>query len=112
MMENVPGAPMQSGVVLCGTMFGLKVFRHRYFESSHMLFAPRPCSHEGSVKNYHKKTGDYISVVGHNFRHDEASVAMGIDWMINRELSQAIPPAYTEWLGRQLKEVLEHEIHC
>lgn len=105
-LENVPGAPMQQGVILCGTMFNLKVFRHRYFESNLMLFAPGSCFHQGNVKRWRQKTGEYISVTGHDFRHDEASQAMGIDWMNNRELSQAIPPAYTEWVGRQVMEVL------
>ena len=106
-IENVPGAPMQHGVILCGTMFNLKVFRHRYFESSVLLFAPGPCRHRGHVKRWGHKTGAYISVVGHDFRHDEASQAMGIDWMNNQELSQAIPPIYTAWLGQQLIELQE-----
>lgn len=105
-IENVPGAPMQHGVILCGTMFNLKVLRHRYFESSMMLFAPGPCRHQGNVKRWRQKTGEYISVVGHDFRHDEASQAMGIDWMNNHELSQAVPPAYTAWLGQQIIAML------
>jgi DNA (cytosine-5)-methyltransferase 1 len=105
MMENVPGAPMHHGVVLCGTMFGLNVFRHRTFESSMLLFAPGPCRHTGQVKRWRQKTGTYISVVGHDFRRDEARQAMGIEWMLNKELSQALPPVYTQYLGQQVREV-------
>lgn len=105
-IENVIGAPLPGAIVLCGTMFGLRVFRHRLFESNLLLFAPGPCKHEGNVKRWRQKTGAYISVVGHDFRHDEASQAMGIDWMTNRELSQAIPPAYTGWIGWQLMQVV------
>lgn len=101
-LENVVGAPMPGAVLLCGTMFGLGVLRHRLFESSHLLFAPARCWHRGKTQEY---GGSYVCVAGHRFRRDEARQAMGIGWMTAKELCQAIPPAYTEWLGRQLKEV-------
>ena len=101
-VENVVGAPMPGAVLLCGTMFGLQVLRHRLFESSHLLFAPVPCWHRGKTQ---ENGGPYVCVAGNLFRVDEASQAMGIGWMTKKELSQAIPPAYTEWLGRQLREV-------
>lgn len=103
-LENVPGAPLPSSVVVCGTMFGLGVLRHRLFESNVLLFAPGSCRHQGSVK-----TGEYVSVFGgggNGYTKARGSQAMGIEWMTMRELSQAIPPAYTEWFGRQLMEVL------
>ncbi len=103
-IENVPGAPMLSGVILCGSMFGLGVKRHRYFEASFPLFAPGPCRHAGTVKG-----GAYISVFGkggRGFTKERGGQAMGIDWMTVDEMRQAIPPAYTEWVGRQLMEVL------
>ena len=78
-IENVPGAPMQQGVMLCGSMFGLGVLRHRYFEASTVLFAPAPCQHQGSVKD-----GTYISVFGkggRGFTRERGGRAMGIDWM-------------------------------
>jgi DNA (cytosine-5)-methyltransferase 1 len=43
-----------------------------------------------------------ISVVGHNFRVDDARIAMDIDWMKRDELAQAIPPAFTEWIGKEM----------
>lgn len=101
-VENVVGAPMPGAMLLCGTMFGLQVLRHRLFESSHVLFAPAPCWHRGHTQEY---GGSYVCVAGNLFRVDEARQAMGIAWMTKKELSQAIPPAYTEWLGRQLREV-------
>ena len=119
-IENVPGSPITSGMVLCGSMFGLRVRRHRYFETSHLLFAPGSCKH----------TDDFVSVYGDevlrqrrnprytglkcgvrsqlvtSFPHAVGQEAMGIDWMNAKELSQAIPPAYTEWVGQQIKAVL------
>lgn len=103
-IENVPGAPMLSGVMLCGSMFGLGVLRHRYFEASFPLFAPGPCQHNGTVKG-----GVYISVFGkggRGFTKARGAQAMGITWMTIDEMRQAIPPVYTEWVGRQLVEVL------
>jgi DNA (cytosine-5)-methyltransferase 1 len=106
---------MPSAVVLCGTSFGLRVYRHRYFEASHLLFTPGPCSHPT------KLLPGYLSIFGHGARGtqkgnrgnhytrygvDAARAAMGIDWMTREELSQAIPPAYTQWIGRQLLPVV------
>lgn len=117
-VENVTGAMrhLPSSVTLCGTQFGLKVYRHRLFESSVLLFTPCPCSHP------HFLLPDFLCVYGNGARRrqvgnkgnkyqratvGDASMAMGIDWMTQAELSQAIPPAYTEWLGRQLMRVVE-----
>lgn len=114
-VENVMGAPLQNAVMLCGTMFGLKVFRHRLFESTILLAAPavHP-KHDGSTGSHRgystvaRSRGGYICVAGHNFVPREGAEAMGINWMqFRRELSQAIPPAYTEFIGRQLMTALE-----
>jgi DNA (cytosine-5)-methyltransferase 1 len=51
----------------------------------------------------------FVTVAGNNYRAQDGRDAMGIDWMSKRELSQAIPPAYTEYIGRQLLEVLHNE---
>lgn len=101
-IENVLGAPLQYPVMLCGTMFELGVIRHRYFEINprHAWLVP-DCQHNGSVSD-----GDYVTVAGHGGDGKAAlhlwKAAMGIDWMTKEELTQAIPPAYTEWIGRQL----------
>jgi DNA (cytosine-5)-methyltransferase 1 len=114
-IENVPGAPLGPSIMLCGLMFGLKVFRHRWFESNRLLLAPSHPGHRGRLIG----VGGMSSVVGHgggpnavtrkrmrsNGNRDtkqDWEAAMGIDWMIRDELSQAIPPAYTEFIGRQL----------
>ncbi len=115
-IENVSGAPMQAPAIqLCGLMFALKVFRHRWFESNVMLFAPAHPSHRG------KRIGrdGYCCVAGHgdqgtanlpvplSYRNKPAwSKAMGIDWMNKGELVEAIPPAYTSFVGKQLRDIL------
>ena len=104
MASNVRGAPLPGAILLCGTMFGLGVLRHRFFESNILLFAPGACHHVGTVK-----AGDYVTVFGkggNGYTKERGSQAMGIDWMTVRELSQAIPPAYTQWIGWQLLEAV------
>lgn len=111
-IENVVGAPLTNYVVLCGDMFGLGVKRHRLFETSFMVWNPPMCrsSHPdffvsvfgGGAKA--KKKGRGFPKT--NVVHSRACEAMGIDWMRRDEMSQAIPPAYTEWIGQQLIAVL------
>jgi DNA (cytosine-5)-methyltransferase 1 len=115
-IENVPGAPMDDPITLCGTTFGLKVYRHRRFESNLPLVAPEHKPHRdqclGNGKGMSPK--GFVTVVGHNagiynskgVTWEYVQNAMGIDWMSRAELSQAIPPAYTEYLGRQVLELL------
>ena len=113
-IENVPGAPLNSPLLLCGSMFDsfLQVRRHRLFESSTPLTDPDwPCRHSLYGPRFpvrqHGKL-HYTSVVwnyGHPHRKGEGELrtaAMGIDWMTTQELTQAIPPAYTEFIGEQL----------
>ena len=114
-IENVPGAPLVNPVMLCGLMFGLKVFRHRLFECSPWVFSPGHLKHpKGSVTNSFRGYSSFvngathISVAGHNFNREDGARAMDIDWHMTRaELSQAIPPAYTEYIGRQMLPVLK-----
>lgn len=100
-IENVPGAPMRPDAVLCGSAFGLRVRRHRWFEASWPLNPfTLACDHsQPAVGVYGHPRGNAKWGRG---RADEWPAAMGIDWMTTEELSQAIPPAYTEWIGRQL----------
>jgi DNA (cytosine-5)-methyltransferase 1 len=108
-IENVVGAPLKNPAVLCGLSFGLKVKRHRLFETSFFFLTP-PCQ---------CKNQDYFVIFGHevrNRRHGvkagrknkiaEGRAAMGIEWMTRGELSEAIPPAYTEYIGRYLFQLL------
>lgn len=131
-IENVPGSPLFDPIVLCGSSFGLRVRRHRLFEANFRLRS-LSCNHEW--QNTHKRYpvtlskqrrkeqkrevawrghvpvygGSQLSERFLERRGDEfrlISVAMGIDWMTKPELNQAIPPAYTFFLGTQLlKEV-------
>lgn len=110
-IENVPGAPLINPVQLCGSSFGLKVRRHRRFESNIQLIGSscdhkkqgRPVGIYGSMRDDIPKGGKTADTM------DQAREAMGIDWMIWKELVEAIPPAYTEFLGRQLfKHLSEH----
>ena len=110
LIENVETAPVQgSVVVLCGTLFGLGVLRHRKFELGRFFCLVPPCYHRGTVT-----TGEYTTVHCHgagclrpeNRRYDNqdlAKKAMGVDWPCTlRELGNMVPPAYTEYLGRAL----------
>lgn len=116
-IENVIGAPLFNPLMLCGSMFpGLRVYRHRLFESNpHIWFAPATCHHSyampASKGQYHTlSNGNFITCVGHNYKAADGRVAMGINWMTRDELSQAIPPAYTEYIGAQLMRALGVEI--
>lgn len=101
-IENVPGAPLINPIFLNGAMFGLFVHRPRYFECNFpviqpwMPVVPRPVKMGRPVKE-----GDYIQPVGHFSGVPYARRQMQIDWMGVHELAQAIPPAYTEYIGRQ-----------
>jgi DNA (cytosine-5)-methyltransferase 1 len=102
-IENVPGSPLIRPITLCGEMFGLRVMRHRLFESSYALQQPPHPKH--NPKGAIRKQGDggyYYRVYGHETGKASWGAAMGIDWMKSPELAQAIPPAYTEWIGRQI----------
>jgi DNA (cytosine-5)-methyltransferase 1 len=114
-VENVADAPMTNYLMLCGTMFGLKVMRHRHFICNPpILMAYATCNHYSysvnSVRGADRskyKNGEFMTVTGHISNPDRAKKAMGIDWMSTKELVQAIPPAYTEYIGKQLLNVLQ-----
>jgi DNA (cytosine-5)-methyltransferase 1 len=111
-IENVPGAPLHFPITLCGTMFGLcdieesvHLRRHRQFESPQLVLSPGGCHCRG-VDTAHV-TGHMGKISRHPTHgiqagYREAKTMMGIDWMTRDELAQAIPPAYTEWIGKQL----------
>lgn len=127
-IENVVGAPLLSPILLCGSMFNLgfedaELRRHRLFESSHGILAPK-CQHGkrdvigiygGHHRNRRRRT---IGVYGEGCRDSVRKVdrgvadfgvaagreAMGIDWMTIAELCESIPPAYSEFIGRQIME--------
>lgn len=95
----------------CGSSFGLDVQRHRCFESNIPLVAP-PCDHSWQTPRFAPATNRTnlrrtVEVGVWRIPLDVQQRAMGIDWMTLPELSEAIPPAYTEHIGRQLMTVLE-----
>ena len=102
-IENVPGAPMRADYRLCGCMFRLgRLQRQRWFETSWRGFEMRPPCH-------HPEPAITITTKGQPNRTGyaaEAAEALGIDWMDMRERGLAIPPAYTEHIGRALLEHL------
>lgn len=108
-IENVVGAPLLDPITLCGTMFGLRVYRHRLFETNFFIWTPPHVAHtQGTTlaKSAYSRFADgaqMICVAGNNYRRVDGARAMGIDWYTTRpELSQAIPPAYTQFIGEQL----------
>jgi DNA (cytosine-5)-methyltransferase 1 len=114
-IENVEGAPMHRYLVLCGTMFNLgtqeaELRRHRRFETRPYIRPIEPCRHGRKsrvIGVYGGHGRDRRRTVNtQDFSTDERREAMGIDWMNGQELSQAIPPKYTEWIGHRLLEVL------
>lgn len=105
-IENVPGAPMLSPLLLCGSMFGLSVRRHRLFESNLSLLGLQ-CDHttQGKPIGVYGSMRDVIPQGGHTAKTiEEARAAMGIPWMIWSELVEAIPPVYTHFIGEQVMQ--------
>jgi DNA (cytosine-5)-methyltransferase 1 len=109
-IENVPNAPLINPIQLCGSAFGLKVRRHRLFESNFKLKGTE-CHHkqQGKPVGIYGSMRDEIPNGGHTAKTmAEANEAMGIDWMIWGELVESIPPAYTHYIGQQLSTEVIH----
>lgn len=115
-IENVEGSPLISPTKLCGQMFGLPIRRHRWFESNVLLLQP---PHEKDKGHIYDGTLVPVWNGGSHYTIDRRPVpietrrksameqAMGIDWMTKYEITQAVPPAYSEFLGKQLIKLLE-----
>jgi DNA (cytosine-5)-methyltransferase 1 len=112
-IENVQGAPLINHVRLCGSSFGLGVRRHRLFEINPMPMFPPQCAHylqpepidvTGTGGPAARAPGGNGGIHRKPRNLAEAREAMGIDWMSRRELSEAVPPAYTEWVGAHLMQ--------
>ena len=111
-IENVPGAPMRADLKICGCQVGLQLRRVRLFEANWPIANDLPDHHH---------TGPVVSVTGHgtpswvrqqlgyNPTIVQYREAMDIDWMNRNELSQAIPPPYTEYIGKQLLAHIEEK---
>jgi DNA (cytosine-5)-methyltransferase 1 len=102
-IENVPGSPLKNPIILCGHMFGLELYRHRLFETSFDITAPDHPEHViPASKAGHWTPGTIMSISGHIAPVAKAREVMGIDWTNREELAEAIPPAYTKFIGSQL----------
>lgn len=105
-IENVPSAPLNTTLKLCGTMFDLRVYRHRNFESN--VYIPQPqhpkhtvkCARPGCIP----RNGEFYTVCGHMGDKAGASGAMGIFWMkTQHEIAESIPPAYTQYIAEHIE---------
>lgn len=122
-MENVEGAPLENPVKLCGTMFDppMEIQRHRLFETNWGLEPPIwPCRHKLNGPDRYPggrsvpRTGVSTGLVRRTVEIGSWDIplakqreAMGVDWMTLTELSESIPPAYTEFIGYQLRGHVE-----
>jgi DNA (cytosine-5)-methyltransferase 1 len=108
-IENVPGSPLINPVTLEGSMFGLRTYRPRLFETNFPLIAPPkpPRARKTTKMGRPPVDGEFMHVVGNFSGADEGRWAMGIDWMTKKELAEAIPPAYTGYVGCFLHQHLQ-----
>jgi hypothetical protein len=114
-IENPEARP---DLVLCGTQFGLPILRHRRIEVHGWTpMAPPHTKHRGRVRGWRHGTyheGDYLAVYGKGGGKatvPEMQQAMGINWTdVHEELTEAIPPAYTQFLGEQLAAQLAQAV--
>jgi DNA (cytosine-5)-methyltransferase 1 len=114
-VENVQGTQtmMSDPIMFCGSMFGLEVWRHRWLEIGNvhdLFFLLPPCDHSfepvlvsGVFRRKGQKRREYLL--------QEKQRAIGIDWMITKELDQAIPPAYSRFLAQHIIGALHHDTH-
>jgi DNA (cytosine-5)-methyltransferase 1 len=108
-IENVENARslLENPIMLCGSMFDLEVWRHRYFEIFGIwMLSKSSCRHIGHPVTVRAGSNARKAQGGkHNLEHEKKS--MGIDWMTGDELTEAIPPAYTQFIGTHLLEALK-----
>lgn len=102
-IENVPGSPLINPVELCGTMFGLRTYRHRLFECSFGIDVPHHPAHTAPLRKMGRpiQDGEFMHIVGNFSGVNKARQIMEIDWMVRDELREAIPPAYSEYIANQ-----------
>ena len=120
-IENVVGSPIpmqstlfgQHGVYLCGTMFGLRIWRHRLFATNFEVALPSPCVHSEPAMNPFNSAGsarlneECLAVLGHKDVGEAYwREHWGVGWMKREEGREAIPPAYTEYIGRTLIKII------
>lgn len=94
-IENVPGAPLLNPVKLNGAMFGIGLYRERLFECSFFVLTPQLKHERGLGLPCLAGQGAYAG------ERAAGRKAIGCDWMSWHGVTQAIPPAYAEFLGRE-----------
>ncbi len=115
-IENVINAPYDHGIILCGSMFNLNydgewLQRHRNFETSWLMFQPI-CCHKSGQRTI-TITGKAFVAETREYKHSRQTTfeigkkLMGIDWMNRSEIIEAIPPAYTEYIGKYLMQAVK-----
>ena len=113
-IENVPGSPLRDYIKLHGTMFGLKTNKERWFELHGFEILLLPAKHQSTKGKV--KSGEFVGIMQHSkypnerYRKEELAEGYVIDWGLTRhELRQAIPPAYTKYIGKYLMEAVKNE---
>lgn len=110
-IENVPKAPLIDPAQVCGTSFGMRIRRHRLFETNFYL-PSTTCKHDGYVMNPWNSKGGRRRMREHfgipNGQQNPAWRAeMGVEWMGGHDAEQAVPPAYTQYVGKYLMDAIE-----
>jgi DNA (cytosine-5)-methyltransferase 1 len=111
-IENVENARglLDAPTLLCGTMFGMNMWRHRYFETPFTLPLTPPCNHgdfpepiliTGTTRRKPENGGRF------EYSAEQCRLESGLSWMTRGEMDEAILPAYTEFIGKQLIAYLE-----
>ncbi len=111
-IENVLGAPLQNPLVLCGTMFGLRIHRHRLFEAPWLFSLLPDCFAAEPVLNPHR-AASRERIYAEFGRQDPEKLwgkEMGVEWMSRQGTREAIPPAYSEYIARQF--LAQHPNPC
>lgn len=118
-IENIMGAKYKRGQIdglqahfLCGTMFGKQYHRHRLFEVPFLWLSPGKCRGK-VIPSYGTGIKNRTMTLAHNSKVivEAAAKEFEIDWMIRAELTEAIPPAYTEYIGKYLMEFIKSGIN-
>jgi DNA (cytosine-5)-methyltransferase 1 len=118
-IENVAGAPLDPAFMLCGLDFGLRMYRHRMFESNVLMLSPPHQQHREVIgsgrmlgSRYSRASAGVTGLLPDPAGHPAgastkaAAAVMGVEWMTRDGMTQAIPPAYCQFIGEQLMNVL------
>nr|WP_233290056.1 SAM-dependent methyltransferase [Kitasatospora sp. MBT66] len=108
-IENVVGAPLNDPLELCGSMFKLRTYRHRIFETNFPVSAMHHPRHMAPITKMGRvvQPGEYMHIVGNFIGADLAREIMGMPWASRAGLREAIPPAYTAYIGRAALAALQ-----